>query len=592
VTALLALVAAALLTSPQESGEPFHPEAGKRVEVKGRLDENGVFVAEEATLKEGTSTKHEIVGPISKVDQEKKRFYLLGVKVDLEDDGEVEDEEGRGSSFDALGEGDWVRVEGKRRTDEFEARKVRLLARAGDARAEGLVLEIEALIDSTNGTARMAGFDVLLPRRREAWEDEAARVRVGPRVVRSAGRLGYKAVDEEDYRPMRIQISDDLEAGGRARAEYSIERNFDLDRDRHSSVSEIGFSLDARLAANLTDNLFGFVEGRVRTTQVVYDQDRDLDGDTKPVLGETFLFYKDLGLEGLDVQVGRQDFDEYREWVYDAELDAVRVFYTRRPFVIEASLSSVLVDPANADEDIVNTILYASYLPTPKGQISAYAVDREDRKSTDRRTVLGLRGREEPLDDLDGWFEAALSRGKLDGQRLDGYAFDVGATYVVEDSPVEPAFTVGFALASGDRDTDDGENGNFRQTGLEDNNSRWNGVTSFRYYGEVLEPELTNLRITTLGVGIRPSRRSSVDLVHHYVTQDETAVALLRPISGLRQNTNGEHGVLGHEFDLIVGVKEIENVRIELILGTFIPGNAFDRRDGAHFLQLQLDFQF
>lgn len=567
-----------------------HP--GERIEVKGRLDENGVFVAESATKKEGASTKQEIVGPASELNAKRRKFVLLGIEVDLEDDCEVVDADGKAMPFESIAPGDWVRAEGKRRTDEFEARKVRLVARAGDPAAAKLKPEIEGPIEAMNGTVKLAGFEVRLPETGVDLESEGDKSRVGPRVVRSQGRLGYRAVDEEDFRPMRFRPTDDLQMGGSARVDYGIERNYDLDQSNHTSVSEITFSADVRIAANLTDRLFGFIEGRARSNQIIYDQDRDLDPETKAILGETFLFYDEFLVKGLDVQVGRQDFDEYREWLYDADLDAVRLFYTSLPIVLEGSVGTVLYDAADADEDIVDYVLYGSYVTSKNGQISAYVIDRENWNTPDRRINLGLRGREEPLDDLQGWFEAALSRGELDGDRLNGWAFDAGATYVVEDSPVEPSFTAGFAVGSGDRDTDDGENGNFRQTGLQDNNSRWNGVTSFRYYGEVLEPELSNMRVTTLGVGIRPTPRSSVDLVHHYVWQDKTTVALLRPLSNLRQNTNGEHGVLGHEIDLVVGVKEIENVKIEVVAGAFMPGNAFNSRDPAYLLQVQIDFRF
>jgi hypothetical protein len=38
--------------------------------------------------------------------------------------------------------------------------------------------------------------------------------------------------------------------------------------------------------------------------------------------------------------------------------------------------------------------------------------------------------------------------------------------------------------------------------------------------GERLDPELSNLLIFTGGIGIRPTRRSSIDLVYHHYLQD------------------------------------------------------------------------
>ena len=61
----------------------------------------------------------------------------------------------------------------------------------------------------------------------------------------------------------------------------------------------------------------------------------------------------------------------------------------------------------------------------------------------------------------------------------------------------------------------------FRQTGIQDNNDKFGGVTSFKYYGELLEPELSNLHILTAGIGRRFGRRMSLDLIYHNYRQDE-----------------------------------------------------------------------
>ena len=50
---------------------------------------------------------------------------------------------------------------------------------------------------------------------------------------------------------------------------------------------------------------------------------------------------------------------------------------------------------------------------------------------------------------------------------------------------------MGWAWGSGDQEPQSGNNGTFRQTGFQDNNDKWSGVTSFRYYGELVDPELS-----------------------------------------------------------------------------------------------------
>ncbi len=79
------------------------------------------------------------------------------------------------------------------------------------------------------------------------------------------------------------------------------------------------------------------------------------------------------------------------------------------------------------------------------------------------------------------------------------------------DHKLKPSVTLGYALGSGDDASTSDVDESFRQTGLQDNSAKFNGVTRLKYYGEVLNPELSNLSVLTAGVGIRPSPRSSID---------------------------------------------------------------------------------
>ena len=173
---------------------------------------------------------------------------------------------------------------------------------------------------------------------------------------------------------------------------------------------------------------------------------------------------------------------------------------------------------------------------------------------------------------------------------LRGHGLDAGATYVLE-GPLEPSFTLSYAFGSGDSDPDDGTDRNFRQTGLQDNNARFNGVTSFKYYGELLEPELSNLKIFTAGVGVRPSRKTSIDLLYHRYRQD-VAFDELRD-SNLDEDPNGDSRALGEEIDLIVGVRKWHDIDVEFIAGHFSPGDAFPRNaDSALFFNFEARYRF
>jgi alginate production protein len=168
---------------------------------------------------------------------------------------------------------------------------------------------------------------------------------------------------------------------------------------------------------------------------------------------------------------------------------------------------------------------------------------------------------------------------------------DFGATYEWQVG-LKPALTLGVAFGSGDRDPDDGNDGNFRQTGLQENEGDFGGAASFKYYGEVLDPELSNLAIFTVGFGIRPSDRFSVDLVYHHYVQHRASPRLRN--AGIDAEPSGRSRSLGSEIDLVVGFEEIWN-RIDgrVVLGYFMPGAAFPGdTGGAWFVGAQVEFRF
>ena len=332
-------------------------------------------------------------------------------------------------------------------------------------------------------------------------------------------------------------------------------------------------------------------------------------------LRETFAFVRDVGLSGLDVEAGRLLFRDDRRWLFNRDLDGARFSFDRNPWHAEASLTTlafggrkVVLFPAFAgtpektvakDEETTNLIASVTRDLPGRGELSAFLVDRKDRGIEDASpTLAGLQARIEPIEDLKGWVDFAFETGRGAGrdalgqihhERIQGYGLDLGATWVLPFR-LQPSITAGFAVGSGgDRDPSDG-NSNFRQTGLEDNSGRWNGVTTFRLYGELFDPELSNLSIATLGFGLRPGKRTSLDLVGHRYTQPSPA-AFLRE-SALRAIPDGVHGDLGWEADAVLGWREVRNLDVEVVLARLDPGGAFAGERAATFFKFEVRFKF
>jgi alginate production protein len=181
-------------------------------------------------------------------------------------------------------------------------------------------------------------------------------------------------------------------------------------------------------------------------------------------------------------------------------------------------------------------------------------------------------------------------RGRDGGDRLRGLGLDIGATYRFAGR-LQPSLTLAYAYGSGDPDPSVGVDRQFRQTGLQDNTYRFNGVENFRYYGETLNPDLSNLEVFTAGIGIRPTERSSIDLTHHLYRQDEAAAGRI-PGARVIAETNGESRDIGHGLNMNLGYHDIEDVRLRAKLGWFTPGDAFDASDDAFSIESGIEVAF
>lgn len=301
---------------------------------------------------------------------------------------------------------------------------------------------------------------------------------------------------------------------------------------------------------------------------------------------EVYLAFRRLP-GGLSLQVGRQRFEDERNWLYDEELDAVRLRYARGTFAVELSASRnelVRKDLLGPDpsERINYYVLHASYGLLDLIELEGYVIVRDDpARERDRPVFAGVRSRGEPVTDLDYWLELSYAGGRDGSNSIRGWAVDLGATYELQRGP-RPALTLGFAFGSE----------RFRQTGLQDNEGDFGGSASFQYYGEVLNPELSNLAIVTVGVGIRPTERFSLDLVYHYYVQDRASPTLRNAAIGAQPS--GRSRRLGSEIDFIVGLTEfLGRFDFKAAVGYFMPGDAFPgRTDGAWAIGVEVQFRF
>lgn len=401
--------------------------------------------------------------------------------------------------------------------------------------------------------------------------------------------------DFESPPKARYQLTPMLSYGAKLEFDLEYEKNYDLDSgigdDRTKGTPELKLGLlfepDPRVRA--------FVQLDIERQFLLDGPSGESGGPTKLNVTLAHLTIPRI-VDGLAFQIGRQRFKDPREWLYDEKLDAARLYYQIGPIGFELSASrEELVDKnlldKSTEREIDNYFLVGRYAWSRDSEVSVYVLGRNDRSVRDRDFVFfGLRSMGEISSNAEYWIDLAHINGSDRSNDIEGYGFDLGTTYVF-NTKYEPSLTLGAAFGTGDRDRNDGVDKNFRQTGLEDNSAKFNGVTRLKYYGEVLDPELSNIFILTAGTGIRPTRRSSVDLVYHYYRQATTSTRLRG--ADIDDDPQGLDHELGHEVDLVAGYREFEDIDVELVLGVFVPTDAFrSNADNAYFTGFEISYNF
>lgn len=313
---------------------------------------------------------------------------------------------------------------------------------------------------------------------------------------------------------------------------------------------------------------------------------------TSLLIDQAYVTFKNLA-GPFDFTIGRRNFEDGRLWLYDAALDAFLVKHKLGDFHTEASVSREnLINGdlfVNLPKGRVNNyMLYTEYRGIEDHKLAGYVIKRVDKAKLEGDPLLtGVRAYGRPTDRFNYWAELGFARGKDDlNQKLDGYAYDVGGTYRFPSLPLQPALTFGYAFGSGDDNPNDTTNHQFRQTGLQSNEGRFGGFTQFKAYGETLDPELSNIKILTAGIGFRIAPTAYVDIVYHHYKLDKIASEFRSSGVTAQMNQVDTHlsKKVGNEIDIVLGFRNLFGVRrlgFEARAGWFRPGNAFLRNVGT-----------
>ncbi len=376
--------------------------------------------------------------------------------------------------------------------------------------------------------------------------------------------------------------------GLRAEFEITQEQDYDVDAataDKLLLVSPLKPSIALAWVGDHAWSTYANFE-IVKNLIMVDDSNTQTDR-VKLLLDKAHVTYNNKGFQ---LRAGRLRFKTTREWMFDDTIDGVRMLFSDGGYTLNAAVFRERAFTENlldSDQSVrVDHAWLSVDFPGGKGlETSAYLLRQIDRRRDETVDWLGF-DIEGEWEDLDYWAQFATSKTNKRGVQGSGQGLNVGGVYRLLKRPRVFAIAA-YALGTGNaNDVDLG----FRQTDMQDNSSKLGGVTRLVYYGEVFDPELGNLGIRSIGLGLRPVRDASIVMLWHQYRQ-QYALDELRE-SDLSVEPNGLSRALGSEVDLVFGYRMRGRLRAELVLGKFFPGTAFDSRSAARLINFSIRYNF
>ncbi len=572
-------------------------QLGTWIEAKGRMVNGRPVVDEIDELPRGSSDKTEKVEiiaaakPVSATELE-----VVGLRFSADSETEYESADKQAIQPFQPADGEWLLLKLRNKDNAFKVRTIRKSEVREQFKVEGELSQIRA-----------ADSEIVVGGIRLPFQQGASIGTLGDRS--SDDPLALFKADDQKGVPFSIQASENLFLGGSASLSYTDKEEYDLDRttERDSASASESLNLDALWLFNDKASYAIFEAGAGRSDT---NNDNPTRADTTNESLQITRGALSLAVaERVQLLVGRTDFEDEKEWLFDRTLDGFRAIYNDSDWRVDvgAAIGRDFAAPANNTD---GTELYMSlirYRMSADWWLGGYVLKREDHTAHDHEPVLfGLRSIDDPKVGLGHWAELGFARGHSrwginDGgpindevaaqvEDVNGWAFDLLGRYTF-DNDLRPSLQFGYAYGSGEKDSSSVQG--YRQSGFNDNNAKLGGVTSIRYYGDVFRPELANIAILTAAASFRPLPNTSITAVYHTYLQDFASQTA--PLNDLRIGAgsipNGRDPNLGWELDLVFGYRA-GLLTVETILGHFEPGPAFDAQEPATKFDLTARISF
>ena len=554
---------------------------GTRIKVEGRKFEGSTLLARKIELVE-EDDEAEIEGIIVSVDPIQSLLQISSRFVTVDDSTRIVNTSRQPLELEDLTEGMRVKIKVEVEKDQsLVAKSIRYYPGATDTD-----LEIEApieKIDAARSELTVLSMQVKISPDTQYLDPFSGS---NPTQFLASQSRGIRRDDDEpDRPPIRIWR---LNVGGRGSLAYRATENLDL-LDRHEDRDE-RLLPRGRLELSLPVGEHSELYSKLNFSNPI-ELGENTSGKFIFQVRELFFYWGNFFHRSVGLQIGRQRFRDRREWTYDDQLDSLRLHLKTKKLKWEFAAAKSVFRPTNSRADQLHFIGSVRYLLARKSCLRGYFIKRNDLTPRDEDPVwFGVSSRGLINARTLYWAEASRMMGRHRRDLLRGYAFDVGGSYRFP-LPWRPTLSGSYAYSSGGEDKKNGIDRNFRQTRLQDNTDRLGGIRRYNYYGLLVDPELFNLKIPTVDLGLRPSRSLSVNFIYHSYRQ---AVAS-RDIGdmNLTRSPNGRDPRLGQEIDTVIAFRRKNYVDVKLLIGMFFPGPAFGQSvSPAWLVRPSIQFHF
>ncbi len=345
-------------------------EAGKAYEIEGYHKKSENFIATDIEPLP-RPRKPKLRGLIEEIDLKEKTITLFGKVIDITSKTEFIDDGTTKSTISDLKEKQLVQVTCRVRKDgSWKATKIKVRDVKKNHKIKGTVTRV-AIDGNAPDTIEVSGLIIILNNKTDASDATSNMNKVEKYLF---GHLRHNSVYTlgKGY-----TLNDYFNSVIKYRQNWLDKNEYDLSTIDQTNQDDSEHDLRIELTGILNSSHSAFAQIRLRKRFVLSSEQGLPSRDFEANVTQLYYLWHNIANSGLAVAVGRQDFDEPREWLFDDYMDAVRVFYYGNNNLVFESAYITAINPIKPKFDTWTDIFgQVTWFFQKDNQLSAYYLKR------------------------------------------------------------------------------------------------------------------------------------------------------------------------------------------------------------------------